>query len=364
MARREDRWHDRNWQHNHWHHGHWHDHHYHWGGGYWWNRYPVMTAFGLTTWAINRTAWATGYYGYSNPYYVQTNNTYYNYSQPIEVVETYPETSDDGTAVPPDVPEEARTTFDTALQQFYDGNYQDALNSVNQAVKETPNDAAVHEFRALVLFALGQYDECAATLYAVLSVGPGWDWTTMSGLYPSVDVYTQQLRALEAYRNEHPQESAPRFVLAYQYLTQGHDDAAEAQLQKVVELNPQDSLSKNLLLGLNPDAKVPAEKIAEPPKAESEITDAQLVGNWTASRDSGEQFKMNLQQNGDFTWSYSKGDQSQDVKGVWEVGDDGVLALDMGEDDVMLAQLNLKGNALDFYMLGDTTGAPPLKFTK
>jgi hypothetical protein len=31
----------------------------------------------------------------------------------------------------------------------------------------------------------------------VLSVGPGWDWTTLIGLYPSIDVYTTQLRALE-----------------------------------------------------------------------------------------------------------------------------------------------------------------------
>ena len=41
-----------------------------------------------------------------------------------------------------------------------------------------PNDASLHEFRALVLFALGQYEQAAATLYAVLSNGPGWDWTT------------------------------------------------------------------------------------------------------------------------------------------------------------------------------------------
>ena len=40
------------------------------------------------------------------------------------------------------------------------------------------------------LFALGQYDEAAVPMYTVLSNGPGWDWTTLAGLYPSVDVYT------------------------------------------------------------------------------------------------------------------------------------------------------------------------------
>ena len=47
-----------------------------------------------------------------------------------------------------------------------------------------PNDPTLHEFRALVLFAQGQYDAAAATLYPVLNAGPGWDWTTLVGLYP------------------------------------------------------------------------------------------------------------------------------------------------------------------------------------
>ena len=45
-----------------------------------------------------------------------------------------------------------------------------------------------------MLFAVGKYDLAAGPLYAVLSVGPGWDWTTMAGLYPDIDVYTAQLR--------------------------------------------------------------------------------------------------------------------------------------------------------------------------
>ena len=99
-----------------------------------------------------------------------------------------------------------------------------------------PNDATLHEFRALVLFAVGKYDLAAGPLYAVLSVGPGWDWTTMAGLYPSIDVYTAQLRKLEAFVTANPSSTAGRFVLAYHYLTQGHIDAAVAQLKEVVAL--------------------------------------------------------------------------------------------------------------------------------
>ncbi len=362
----DNNWHDRNWQHNHWHHGHWHGGFH--GGGYWgrywWDRYPVMTAIGVTTWAVNRCAWATGYYNYSNPYYVNQSTTVYNYSQPIQVIESYPETADDGTTPAPDVSQKGLDFFDRSMKEFYAGEYDKSLASTNSALKEIPNDTAIHEFRALVLFALGKYDESAATLYAVLSVGPGWDWTTMSSLYPSVDVYTKQLRSLEEYRDQHPTETAPRFVLAYQYMTADHSEAAAEQLKRIVELNPKDDLSRTLLLTIDPDADIPKPEVIEPPKPTSAIQDSQLAGNWNAKR-GGDTFGMDLQANGDFTWSYkpSSGDSST-VKGVWAIDDDGILALDMGEEDVMLAQVILNGSKLDFYMLGDTQGEEPLKFTK
>ena len=65
-------------------------------------------------------------------------------------------------------------------------------------------------------------------MYAVLSGGPGWDWTTESGLYPSIAVYTKQLRALEQYSRDNPQAADARFLLAYQYMLTGHNDAASA----------------------------------------------------------------------------------------------------------------------------------------
>src|SRR5207253_1404093 len=102
-------------------------------------------------------------------------------------------------------------------------------------------------FRALVLFALGRYDDAAASLYATLSVGPGWDWTTLIGLYPGIDTYTEQLRALEAYCNQNPNSAPARFDLAYHYLTAGHAPQAVAQLEAVVQLQPQDKLSAQLL---------------------------------------------------------------------------------------------------------------------
>ena len=51
-------------------------------------------------------------------------------------------------------------------------------------------------------------------MYSVLSTGPGWDWTTLAGLYANIDIYTQQLRSLEAYCNANPQAASARFLLA------------------------------------------------------------------------------------------------------------------------------------------------------
>lgn len=359
----DDRWHDRHWYHDHWHYGHWPVYWPRYWVTYWWDAYPVLATFGLTTWGVNRLGWATGYYSYFNPYatryVINRSSIYYDYSQPIAVVSGV-----DAATAPPDASAEAMAAFDRAMEAFYAGEYETSLAWVNEALKEMPDDTAVHEFRALVLFALGRYDESAATLYAVLSVGPGWNWTTMSSLYPSVDVYTTHLRTLETYTRSRPLESAPRFVLAYHYLTTGYEEAAAAQLRRVVARNPEDDVARSMLLSLDPQADVPKPEVAPPPKPASPIEPSDVVGTWTAMRDRDE-FVVDLNEDGDFSWTYQpSGGANSIVSGVWAVDEDGVLALDMGEDDVMLAQLNLTGGELDFYMLGDTRGAEPLTFTK
>ena len=158
------------------------------------------------------------------------------------------------TSAPPPEPaaaDPAVQTFDEGRAAFKEGNYALALQKTDQALKTLPSDAAMHEFRALCLFALKQYEQSASTLYAVLSAGPGWDWTTMSGLYPSVDVYTGQLRGVEDYRGAHPDSAPARFVLAYHYLTQGHTENAVDELKEVVKLQPSDQLSAQLVAQLS-----------------------------------------------------------------------------------------------------------------
>lgn len=137
--------------------------------------------------------------------------------------------------------------FQEARNAFKKANYKDALENINQAIKKMPKDAALHEFRGLVLFAKGQYNQAAAVVNSVLASGPGWNWDTMIGLYKDPEQYTKQLRNLETFVNRYQDDPAAHFLLAYQYLVMGFTDNAEAQLKTVVKLQPNDVLSKRML---------------------------------------------------------------------------------------------------------------------
>ena len=61
--------------------------------------------------------------------------------------------------------QDALALFGSARDWFKQGNYEIALQQANDALTKTPSDTALHEFRALCLFALGRYGE-AATHFA------------------------------------------------------------------------------------------------------------------------------------------------------------------------------------------------------
>ena len=116
-----------------------------------------------------------------------------------------------------------------------------------------------------MLFAKRDYLKAAATIHSVLAVGPGWNWATLIGLYDDVAIYTEQLRALETYRDQHPRDSAVRFLLAYHYLVDGFRDAAATQLERVVKLEPGDTVAADLLRMLSKSPAAKAQVTSENP---------------------------------------------------------------------------------------------------
>ena len=332
-----------------------------------WDDHTALMAFGTTMWGVNRLAYGFGYWGYSNPYYTESypvdGGVALDYSQPI-AVDSVPAASAQPAAVEAAPP--AMTDFDSARQSFYQGNYSAALASTNKALAAMPNDPIIHEFRSLVLFAQGKYHEAAAGLYSVLSVGPGWDWTTLSSLYPNVEAYTQQLRALEAMVKTNPQAADARFVLAYHYLTCGSKDAAASQLKKLYQQTPQDMLIKQLLLMTGgPEAigaTPPLSDLEKPPQ--TAVAAADLVGNWAASGQNNTKFGLGLTQDGNFSWSFTQSGKTQTVKGVYAV-DGNVLAMEPESGGVMLAEVTQPaGGNFSFQLLGAPPGDPGLKFVK
>jgi tetratricopeptide (TPR) repeat protein len=360
----QDRYDDFYDRHDDWHHGCWNGDY-----GDWWNHmwedHTALMAFGVTAWGLNRAAYWSGYWGYENPYYTEPypieGGAPLDYSQPIAIETAPAEAPAEQPAETPGV-----SDFDAARQAFLEGKYDAALASTNKALAALPNDPIIHEFRALVLFAQGKYRESAATLYSVLSVGPGWDWTTLSSLYPSVDVYTKQLRALEAAVKAKPDATDTRFVLAYHYLTMGSKADAAAQYQKLYKQSPQDMVIKELLLMTGgPDALgTPTTPTTPTPTEAPAVPAADLVGTWNAAKQGGAKFELGLTEDGKFTWTYAQNGKSQSVKGVFAL-DGNVLAMEPESGGVMLAEVTPpKGGSFQFTLLGAPPGDPGLKFAK
>jgi tetratricopeptide (TPR) repeat protein len=356
-----------------WHNGYWHGNF----GNYWehmWSQHPVWSAFSVTGWALNTAGYMFGTWGYSNPYCESgySGEMAYDYSEPLVLYSESAQAADpnaqptaEAAALPPGVTQESLNQFEQARTLFTQGDFKQALDMANQALKTMPSDATLHEFCALCSFALGQYRQAATILNAVLAVGPGWDWTTMSSLYPDAEVYTAQLRKLEDYVKSNPDAADARFVLAYHYLTMNHTDAAAHQLASVVKALPGDAVARQLYDMLTYKSSGETKPPAEPPAPTGPtLAAADLVGAWKAKGPSNSAFEMALTKEGEFTWKYTKGKKEQVVKGAFAV-DRNTLAMEPVAGGVMLAELTPQGaNALDFKMIGAPANEAPLRFTR
>jgi tetratricopeptide (TPR) repeat protein len=318
----------------------------------------------MTSWAAGSLFYDTGYYGYENPYYVPASTStvvespVYDYSQPIVTTDVLPDLSAPATVT-------AVSESDQARDAFFQGDYNRALAALDAALVKTPGDVVLHEFRALALFALKRYKEAAGTLYAVLSVGPGWDWTTMIGLYADVDAYTQQLRALESYVKQNPNASEGHFLLAYQYMTAGHAEAATHQFQEVARLVPKDQVSQQMAALLSPSERQPP---AEPPEATA-TTEPQpasppnIVGKWQAPAAGGGDVALSLGDDGKFTWAHTRNGKSKSFDGTYQLAGT-TLVMEYSNGGSMVGKVRAEGqNRFAFKMVGSPHNDPGLMFS-
>ena len=338
------------------------------GGGYGGYGYRPF-GWGLGGWGLGSMYYNSGYLGYSNPYYVSVGSTGYNYSRPIIVAYNR------SLAVIPDDSNTADEVLNEAVAAFQQNDYDAALDITNQGIAQYPDDAVLHEFRSLVLFARHDYQQSAATIHSVLAVGPGWDWTTLASMYASVSIYTEQIRALEAFTKANPQDAASRFLLAYHYMSCGHPDAAARHLQQVVKLMPHDRVAADVLkMVAAPQAGQPGETAQQsPPQTSPErtrptvkpIDPASLVGTWKAARADGSKFNLTLTDDTKFTWSFAqKGQAAQEFGGEYTV-EGNVLALERQDGGSLIAEVTSGGNAkFNFKLVGAPGDDPGLDFSR
>ena len=269
--------------------------------------------------------------------------------------------------------------LDQGRDAFKRGDYKNALTLAEQAVQKVPNDPVIHEFGALCLFALGEYQKSAVVLNALLAVAPGMDWTTLISLYSSSDEYTAQLRELEAYVKKNPTDSAAIFVLAYHYLVCGHADSALNALQRVVEAQPNDQVAKRMYDALKgpdqapappaaeaqpPAAKPAVEPKPEPAQADEAAPTTDLVGQWHAERD-GNAFDLTIDDQGQFTWkAMPKGKEPTTISGQYAVTGS-ALVMEGGDQGTMAGRVTSGGpDQFQFVIAGGPPGDTGLTFKR
>ena len=326
--------------------------------------------WGLGGWGLGSLIYNSGYLGYSNPYYVNSGTTVYNYTQPIPV------SYNTEVAVNETDSTSADTVLNEAVEAFRQNDYDQSLDITNKGIAQYSDDAVLHEFRSLVLFAKQDFQQSAATIHSVLAVGPGWDWTTMSGMYSNAELYTAQLRALESFTKSNPQDAASQFLLAYHYMTCGHPDAAARQLQTVVALMPNDRVAVDLLRMLAPpksesaadplttaSSPRPADQPAE--AAPKPIDPKTLVGTWASTRADGSAFKLDLTNDAKFTWSFTPKDQAaQEFGGTYTV-EENVIVLERKDGGSLIAEVSpVDAGKFNFRLLGAAEDDKGLEFSK
>ena len=370
---------------HHWHHGSWNygwnrswHHHYHRPSyrpyGYYLPGYyhhdsglGSAIAWGLAAWSLGSLAFDTGYCSYHNPYPappVQTRTTIIHYTQPLSVVASAEVPEPEEAALISE--EKSAAAIEQARVEFRNGDYLASLKLTDEAIAYAPGDTTLHEFRALCLFALGRYGDAAGVLNPVLASGPGWDWATMAGFYSDNEVYTGQLRKLEAYVEGKPDSADSRFLLGYHYMVAGFLDEAHAMFDAVTQLQPADTVAaqlRNLAGNSSTNAEGDIPETESPAPTREPVDPAALEGRWQAASADGKPITLALDPAGTFTWNYESAGGGKVLAGDWSVDEEGRLVL--AADDVqMVAEIAIEGGTLKFVLAGSPVGDPGLSFSR
>jgi tetratricopeptide (TPR) repeat protein len=170
---------------------------------------------------------------------------------PIQPDKTIHPVSEPGVPPQPDseptAEEQAREHVLAAREAFEKQDYRGALQRMDVVVNLVPKNQDARQFRSLILFALAEYKSAAAEAYDAILLGPVWTWDTLRTLYSDTKVYREQYRGLQQVASAQPDSLDVHFLLAYQHLMLGHLKHGEAELLKVLKIQPDEPVTQQLL---------------------------------------------------------------------------------------------------------------------
>jgi tetratricopeptide (TPR) repeat protein len=311
----------------------------------------------------------SGYQNFQNPFPAppvinSAGTTIINYTRPITVAAADFPPGDEASELA--ASEKAEGGMEDALTAFRKGDFNAALTAVDSAISVVPGDPAMHEFRALVFFAMGRFNDAAGVLNPILASGPGWDWTTMTGLFESQDEYVKLLRKLEEHHQANPDSAAANFLLGYHYLVLGHLEQALELFEHSAKLEPTDLVSAGLrdLLrdSISNEDDAEEDSAAAPPPAP--VDPDKLVGTWVSEVAGDGTITLVMTEEGDFTWSFDKTGTSGTLSGEFGIYDSNLLVL-IAEDSQMTGEVTFaEDSKLSFVLAGGPRGDPGLTFVR
>jgi hypothetical protein len=135
-------------------------------------------------------------------------------------------------------------------REFRQGRYDLALRDFQHAMVEDPANSQLLLLIAQALFALGRFEDAAGSVQIAIERLGEQQWGSVvrnyPQLYPNHADYTRQLRALEKARDENPSLPAIRLLLGYHYAFLGYPQAALAELDRALQLEPRDMAARRL----------------------------------------------------------------------------------------------------------------------
>ncbi len=120
----------------------------------------------------------------------------------------------------------------SAYADFADKNYYRAITEFNEAIRSNKDDGLLLFARAQTYIAIGDFRAAYADIIDGMGLIPDWGRVkfNMTELYSDPDDFTNQLKALEQWVEDHPRDYQAHFVLGYVYYFIQEYDLAKEEL--------------------------------------------------------------------------------------------------------------------------------------